>query len=163
MQHFRFGVHRVFGDFVAYKTGRFGIWGEFLVDVGFDDVRLLDHGIAGIEFLYMNGRDQLWMQSAITNSLFVGKTQGPPASAFTGLMCEGLQDVNGAVDHANSLARVHEVFEQLDHDASRVALCCLTSRLRRASRVASLVLGVVARRVSAFCFLLSVAPANLPM
>ena len=93
------GQPAVFGDFVAYKTGRFGIWGEFLVDVGFDDVRLLDHGIAGIEFLYMNGRDQLWMQSAITNSLFVGKTQGPPASAFTGLMCEGLQDVNGAIDH----------------------------------------------------------------
>ena len=37
------------------KTGRFGIWGEFLVDVSFSDVRILEHGIGGIEFLYMNG------------------------------------------------------------------------------------------------------------
>ena len=38
--------------------------------------------------------------------------------------------VNGSVDHANSLARVHEVFEKLDHDASRVALVAPTRRFR---------------------------------
>ena len=46
------GETAVFGDFVSYKNGRFGIWGEFLVDVSFSDVRILEHGIGGIEFLY---------------------------------------------------------------------------------------------------------------
>ena len=89
----------VFGDFVAYKTARFGVWGEFLVDVSFDNVRLADHGIAGIEFLYINGKGTHFATSYISNSLFVGKTQGRPATASDGRMCEGLQSVNGAEDH----------------------------------------------------------------
>ena len=88
-----------FADFVAYKTGRFGIWGEFLVDVSFDNVRLADHGIGGIEFLYMNGKGTEFATSHISNSLFVGRTSGAPATSADGLMCEGLQSVNGAEDH----------------------------------------------------------------
>jgi hypothetical protein len=94
-----FGEPAVFGDFVSYKNGRFGIWGEFLVDVHFSDLRILEHGIGGIEFLYINGKGTMFATSHVNNSLFVGRTSGAPASASTGTMCEGLQDVNGAIDH----------------------------------------------------------------
>ena len=69
------GEPAVFGDFVAWKTARFGIWGEFLVDVSFDNVRLVDHGIAGIEFLYINGKGTHFATSFISNSLFVGEVR----------------------------------------------------------------------------------------
>ena len=62
-----------FDDFVAWKCRRFGIWGEFLVDVSFDNVRIADHGVAGIEFLYMNGKGTHFAMSYISNSLFVGE------------------------------------------------------------------------------------------
>ena len=45
-----------FRGFVAYKTGRFGVWGEFLIDVHFENIKTLDHGMGGLEFLFMNGR-----------------------------------------------------------------------------------------------------------
>ena len=69
------GEPATFGDFVAWKTSRFGIWGEFLVDVSFDNVRLVDHGIAGIEFLYINGKGTHFATSFISNSLFVGEVR----------------------------------------------------------------------------------------
>ena len=80
-----------FEDFVAWKCGRFGIWGEFLVDVSFDNVRIVDHGVAGIEFLYMNGKGTHFATSYISNSLFIGETRGPPVSAAHGESCEGFQ------------------------------------------------------------------------
>ncbi|KAJ1462285.1 hypothetical protein M885DRAFT_431552, partial [Pelagophyceae sp. CCMP2097] len=91
-----FGSPATFADFVGYNNGRFGVWGEFLVDVNFDGLRILNPGIGGIEFLYVNGRGSEFAKSRITRSLFVGRTT-EMATAGPGDMCEGLQDVNGAV------------------------------------------------------------------
>lgn len=93
-----FGNPVTFGDFVGFNNGRFGVWGEFLVDVSFDRLYVINPGIGGIEFLYMNGRGAEFARSSITNSLFVGRTT-EIATAGPGDMCEGLQDVNGAVNH----------------------------------------------------------------
>ena len=75
----------VFEDFLAFKNGLFGIWGENIVDVHFDGLRLFDHGMAGMEFIYMNGKYSQMAHSKISNSLFVGytNTNGRPASAGT--------------------------------------------------------------------------------
>ena len=68
------------------------------MDVNFDGLRVLNPGIAGLEFLYMNGRGTEFAKSTISNTYFVGRT-GEIATAGPGDMCEGLQDVNGAVNH----------------------------------------------------------------
>lgn len=64
----------VFKEFVAYKNKNFGVWGEFLVDVHFHDFKLLDHGIAGIEFAYINGRGTKHVESKWTDILLVGRS-----------------------------------------------------------------------------------------
>lgn len=66
--------------------------------MSFDKLRILNPGIGGLEFLYMNGRGAEFARSRITNSLFVGRTN-EVATSGPGDMCEGLQDVNGAVNH----------------------------------------------------------------
>mgnify|MGYP003307879992 FL=1 len=93
-----FGEPATFRDFLGWNNGRFGVWGEFLVDVNFDGLRVLNPGIAGLEFLYMNGRGTEFAKSTISNTYFVGRTR-EIATAGPGDMCEGLQDVNGAVNH----------------------------------------------------------------
>ena len=93
-----FSSPATFRDFVGYNNGRFGVWGEFLIDVSFDGLRILNPGIAGLEFLYMNGRGSEFAKSTISNSYMVGRTR-EIATAGSGDMCEGLQDVNGAVNH----------------------------------------------------------------
>ena len=93
-----FGEPATFRDFLGWNNGRFGVWGEFLVDVNFDGLRVLNPGIAGLEFLYMNGRGTEFAKSTISNTYFVGRTR-EIATAGPGDTCEGLQDVNGAVNH----------------------------------------------------------------
>jgi hypothetical protein len=39
-----FGSPATFSDFVGYNNGRFGVWGEFLVDVNFENLRILNPG-----------------------------------------------------------------------------------------------------------------------
>ena len=64
-----------FEDFTAFKTKQLGIWGEFLVNVDFDGMRLLDHGIAGIEFAYINGKGTKFAHSSFRNLLLVGRSK----------------------------------------------------------------------------------------
>ena len=65
-----------FRDFVAFKNKNFGIWGEFIVDVNFDNIKCLDHGIAGMEFAYINGPESKHAHSYFENLVFVGRTEG---------------------------------------------------------------------------------------
>ena len=81
-----FGEPATFRDFLGWNNGRFGVWGEFLADVNFDGLRVLNPGIAGLEFLYMNGRGTEFAKSTISNTYFVGRTReiataGPGDSA----------------------------------------------------------------------------------
>jgi len=64
-----------FEDFTAFRTKQLGIWGEFLVNVDFDGMRLLDHGIAGIEFAYINGKGTKFAHSSFRNLLLVGRSK----------------------------------------------------------------------------------------
>jgi len=83
-------------DFVAFKNKQFGVWGEFLVDVNFRNYRLLDHGIAGMEFAYVNGKSTKFARSRFEDFFLVGRTnpeekvylplfEGKPSKYF---MCE---------------------------------------------------------------------------
>ena len=66
----------VFKRFTAFANNFFGIWGENLVDVHFDGLVLAEHGMAGLEFVYMNGRHSRFAHSYIQNAIFVGYLTG---------------------------------------------------------------------------------------
>ena len=91
-----FGNRRPSGTSWAGTTGGLGCGASF-VDVNFDGLRVLNPGIAGLEFLYMNGRGTEFAKSNIEH-LFCRTHQGNRHGG-PGDMCEGLQDVNGAVNH----------------------------------------------------------------
>jgi hypothetical protein len=67
-----FSVPAHFRRFTAFFNNFFGIWGENMVDVHFDQLAIVEHGIAAMEFIYMNGRHSQFATSNITNSLFAG-------------------------------------------------------------------------------------------
>ena len=62
-----------FHNFTSFKNRHMGIWGEFLVDVSFDTLRLADHVKSGIEFKFINGRDAKYATTVIKGALFVGR------------------------------------------------------------------------------------------
>jgi hypothetical protein len=62
-----------FKNFTSFKNRHMGIWGEFLVDVSFDTLKLADHVKSGIEFKYINGRSAKFATTVISNAMFVGR------------------------------------------------------------------------------------------
>ena len=78
----------VFRDFLGFKNQFFGVWGEVLVDVHFDRLRVLDHGFAGMEFMYIGGKGSFFTHSVISNSLFVGYTNTNDYQGSFGNMAE---------------------------------------------------------------------------
>jgi hypothetical protein len=66
-----------FGPFASFKNRHMGVWGEFLVDVSFDQLKLADHVKSGMEFKYLNGRGAKFATTMITNPLFVGRMYDP--------------------------------------------------------------------------------------
>ena len=68
----------VFQTLTVYKAGFFGIWMENLVDIHFDGMKIADTGMAGMEAMSMNGLLAFFARSNISNTLFVGNTDGEP-------------------------------------------------------------------------------------
>ena len=72
----------VFQRFTSFSSNFFGVWGENVVDVHFEGLQILDHGVAAVEFMYWNGLHALFAKSEIRDSLFVGQTR-PCRAAVT--------------------------------------------------------------------------------
>ena len=53
-------------------------WMENLVDIHFDGFKLADYGMAGMEAMSMNGLLAQFARSNISNTLYVGYTDGEP-------------------------------------------------------------------------------------